>query len=197
MYPPTEVGGIIAPSDSPIRLNLAKVGLFQVRWSPDVLDEMERNMANRAKARDPKAAAKGARWARSEMERAFPDALVDPQAYTPLIEVVRNDAKDRHVLAAAIVARANVIITFNTKHFPQEACSPYGVEVLDPDRFLVHQLGLAPELVLDTLKELSFKRRPPMDTLNGILQVLEKRTPEFSAAARALVGGQRHRGVRF
>jgi hypothetical protein len=34
------------------------------------------------------------------------------------------DVKDRHVLAAAIGARADVIVTDNLKHFPDHALAP-------------------------------------------------------------------------
>lgn len=170
-----------------VLLYLAKEGIFQVRSSPDVLEEMERNVANRPKALDPEKARQGAKWVRTEMERAFPEAMADKEAYVRLMEVLQNDPKDRHVLAAAIVTRADVIVTFNDSDFPGEVCSPYGIEILDPDSFLVHQLSLAPEQVLDALRSLADKRRAPMDSPKGILSVLERQTPRFSTAARALL----------
>ena len=39
-----------------------------------------------------------------------------------------NDEKDRHVLAAAVKARASVIVTFNLKHFPPSALQPLGID---------------------------------------------------------------------
>ena len=51
------------------------------------------------------------------MNAAIPDILVT--GYEPLIEVVDlPDADDRHVLAAAVKANAQVIVTENLKHFP-------------------------------------------------------------------------------
>ncbi|MDZ7614265.1 MAG: PIN domain-containing protein [Flavobacteriaceae bacterium] len=53
---------------------------------------------------------------------AFPDALV--QNYSSLIEnLTLPDINDRHVLAAAIKTNANVIVTSNLKHFPEEYLS--------------------------------------------------------------------------
>ena len=38
------------------------------------------------------------------------------------------DPHDRHVLAAAIHGRADVIVTKNLKHFPAAALTRYGIE---------------------------------------------------------------------
>lgn len=143
------------------------------------------------KGSSPEEALAGAKYVRSEMERAFPEALVNKQAYTRLIEVVQNDPKDRHVLAAAIVARAETIVTFNIKDFPQEACSPYGIEILHPDEFLVHQASLKPQEVLGALDRMASKRRSPLNSPQGILGVLEKQPPEFCKVVRVLLEGRK------
>ncbi|MHB1981704.1 MAG: hypothetical protein ACYCOS_08330, partial [Sulfobacillus sp.] len=57
-------------------LSMAEQPVFQIRWSPDVLDEMERNVGKRAKAKDQKTAVLGAAYVRVTIESAFPDALV-------------------------------------------------------------------------------------------------------------------------
>ena len=85
-----------------VLLSLAEAGICQVRWSPDVLDEVERNLARRTKAPSPRVAEEGARYLRQTVEIAFPDAMVDRESYALLIPVMRNDPKDRHVLAAAL-----------------------------------------------------------------------------------------------
>lgn len=167
-----------------VLLTLAEAGVCQIRWSPDVLDEVERNLAARARAPEPSVAAAGARYVRSVMEDAFPDAMVPREAYERLIPTMTNDPKDRHVMAAAVAGRADVIVTFNVSDFPAAACQPYGIEVQDPDTFLVHQFGLMPERIAQVLTELAAERRPPMDTPEGILRVLERMVPRFCAMAR-------------
>lgn len=97
-----------------------------------------------------------------------------------------NDPKDRHVLAAAIVGRADVIVTTNVRHFPAASCQPYNVDVQDPDTFLQHQFGLNPELITIVLEGLASERtRPPMTDLDGILNSLQLENPNFVAMARA------------
>ena len=53
---------------------------------------------------------------------------------------------DRHVLAAAIHGRADVIVTYNLRYVPPEHLSPYGLEAQHPDEFLTHLIDLAPGL---------------------------------------------------
>ena len=46
------------------------------------------------------------------------------------------DSDDRHVLAAAISARASVIMTMNMRDFPVRTLAEYGVSVVHPDAYL-------------------------------------------------------------
>ena len=66
-----------------------------------------------------------------------------------------------------------------------------GIEVQDPDTFLVYQFGLVPEQLLRSLRELSAERHSPMDTPEGILSALGQATPRFCAMALERLGGGR------
>ena len=44
-----------------------------------------------------------------------------------------DDPKDRHVIAAATLTRADVIVTFNLKDFPIEILKPLRLEARHPD----------------------------------------------------------------
>jgi hypothetical protein len=69
------------------------------------------------------------------------DCLVE--GYEDLIPgLTLPDPDDRHVLAAAIRAGADAIVTFNLKDFPEERLGRYQIEVLHPDEFIHHQIGL-------------------------------------------------------
>lgn len=166
-----------------VLLTIAEAGICQIRWSHDVLDEMERNLSERANAPSAKQAVDGAQYVRQLMEDAFPDAMVPPRAYRTLVSAMTNDEKDRHVLAAAIACRADVLVTANTRDFPASACDPFGIDVQDPDTFLVHQFELAPERFLETLEVLASERHDPMASVDGILQTLAGVTPRFREQA--------------
>lgn len=161
-------------------LSIAKAGIVQIRWSPDVLDEMERSVASRANAPSPEIATKGAAYVRSTMELAFPDAMVDRKAYESLLPAMANHPKDRHVLAACIAGRADVLVTYNLSDFPKESFDPYGVEVQHPDVFLVHQFGLMPSEVIGLLEALAQYRSPPLDSCRSIARALRPFTPQFA-----------------
>ena len=72
------------------------------------------------------------------MDAAVLDSLVEGyKALIPSLEL--PDPKDRHVLAAAIHAGADAIITLNLKDFPEEILDKYNLEVLHPDDFIQFQ----------------------------------------------------------
>lgn len=119
-----------------------------------------------------------------QMTSAFPDATVT--GYESLIQAMANDAADRHALAAAIAAGADVIVTDNVRHFPAEACDPYGIEVQTADEFLSYSLDLAPEVMGGIfLQQVRDLERPALDAA-AALAALETRLPSLAARLSAL-----------
>ena len=87
------------------------------------------------------------------MMEAFPEAMVTvPSALLKAVECI-PDKNDRHVLAGAIVARANIIVTQNIRHFPKDCCEKYGVHCQKPDDFLIDRYHLHSQVVLDKLDD--------------------------------------------
>ncbi|GIU77476.1 MAG: hypothetical protein KatS3mg005_0714 [Bryobacteraceae bacterium] len=58
----------------------------------------------------------------AEDRRHFPEAWVE--GHELLIPVTDNDPRDRHVLAAAVHSRSDLIVTSNRKDFPVESLAP-------------------------------------------------------------------------
>lgn len=144
-------------------LTLAELNAYRPLWSTDILDELQRNLAERV---GPEAAARRV----SAMRAAFPDAEVED--YSDLVQAMTCDPKDRHVLAAAVRGHAEVLVTFNTKDFPETACSPHSIKVIHPDDFLLDQLDLYPGRVGDALLlQVESKQRPQL-TLPVLLKAL-------------------------
>ena len=102
-------------------LRLALTDLFRARWTDRIHDEWIGGVLKRR--RDLSKAQ--LERARDLMNQAVPDCLVT--AYESLIDGLHlPDPDDRHVLAAAIRCQAGVIVTYNLKHFPEDALAPYG-----------------------------------------------------------------------
>jgi hypothetical protein len=116
-------------------LTLAEASFFRVRWSRAIMDEAQAAIETIRAGKFTDAADYAAR-VRVEMERAFVEAMVD--GFDPFLAACEAipDAKDRHVLAAAIKTRAHVIVTDNLKHFPDHALAPFGIEARSADTFI-------------------------------------------------------------
>lgn len=80
-------------------LRLADADMYRPLWSAQILDEVERTLINRMGVSPAKA-----RRRLDQMRSAFPTASVE--GYQDLVPAMTNDPKDRHVLAAAVRARA-------------------------------------------------------------------------------------------
>jgi predicted nucleic acid-binding protein len=159
-----------------IYLRLCQAGLFRVLWSEEILDEMSRNVKKHVSEQQASQIDRTVLM----MKRHFPEAMVTN--YEPLIPSMTNDAKDRHVLAAAIVGRADVIVTNNEKHFPSSSCEPYNIDVQSADQFLCYQWDVEdPVAVISILEHWASVLENPPYTLEDLLrQVLSNQVPEFS-----------------
>ncbi len=159
-------------------LELADRRLFRPLWSDDVLFELSKNLVKNGEK--PALVAKRV----STMERYFADARVE--GYADLIPTMTNDEKDRHVLAAAVRGGAEVLVTFNTKHFPVSALEPFDLEVVHPDDFLLDQLDLHNAPTLRALLELVEGYGSPSMTVDDFLRALARAgVPRFADEARA------------
>jgi len=64
-----------------------------------------------------------------------------------------NDPKDRRVLAAAVRASTEVIVTFNVQGLLEPVLKPYDILAVHSDDFLLDQLDLYPSLTVDVLDQ--------------------------------------------
>lgn len=79
--------------------------------------------------------------------------------------LVLPDPNDRHVLAAAIVAEADAIITWNLRDFPESSLTEFGIRIRTPDQLVRDLLQENRDLVIRAMKEhQSSLRNPPRTT---------------------------------
>ncbi|MCS5714258.1 PIN domain-containing protein [Herbiconiux sp. CPCC 205716] len=103
-------------------------GGLRARWSEQILDETFRSLA----ANRPDLAVSRLDRTRQLMNIAVPDASV--RGFEHIIEQVHlPDPDDRHVLAAAIHADAQIIVTNNLADFPAAQLEPFGIVAEHPD----------------------------------------------------------------
>jgi predicted nucleic acid-binding protein len=157
---------------APIRdllIETANTHVYRARWSDHIHDEWIRNVLKN----NPKATPEALARTRQLMNEAVPDALIT--GYESLIESIElPDTKDRHVLAAAVVGRADVIVTANLKHFPADSLSPYGIEAQHPDEFLMHQRDLNHDRFLQSVKRIRGRLTNPPRSPDEYLDSLRK-----------------------
>lgn len=160
-------------------LSAAEDDLYCVHFSQKILDDATRNLVKKGRMTEYKAA----RF-QEMIKNTFPEAMVEVPA--SLVEAMTNHPGDRHVLAAAIIANAKIIVTDNLKHFPQEALDPYGIEVQHPDVFLTQLFDNDPESIVEVIRQQAEELKKPPLTVAELIDNLEKnnRVPEFASRVR-------------
>lgn len=156
-------------------LRAAGLGFYRVHWTAQILDDAVRNLEADGRLRS-------APRLREALERSFPEASIEvPDG---LVSTMTNHPGDRHVAAAAVIAHAQVIVTFNLRHFPPESIEPFGIEAQHPDRFLCHLFDLGPATACSLLASQAAALRNPPVTTTELLDGMAVDTPAFVALAR-------------
>lgn len=159
-------------------LRLAEVDLIAVFWSEAILAEVERNFA---KVSGDENAQGRYRRLRAALLRSFPLAVVaENQELSATLAIARHD---RHVLACALVAPAEFIVTHNTRHFPPQLLAQYGRWARHPDDMLCEVIRHHPATVQGLLVAQGAALHPPR-TLAQLLDRLARDVPQFVAEAR-------------
>lgn len=173
-----------------VLLQIAQNGVYRALWSSAILDELARTLQARHVARGHDEQTAGAYVGRmlQQMERAFPDALVEN--WSPLVPTISlPDPDDRHVVAAAVVGRADVIVTENLKDFPAAAL-PAPLLVQSADTFLLDSLDLHPDAVLSAVRAVAARtgRHGPVRDPTQVVDAIRE-APQFAADFRRRWGG--------
>lgn len=147
-----------------VLLRLADRGLYRPKWSAIIHDEWMKNVIKDRPDLNERQIAQ----IRDTMDQYFPDALV--KNHDDLIpDLNLPDEDDRHVLAAAIRAQADVLITQNLKDFPADQLEPHGIEAQHPDEFVVSLFNVHPQSVVASVREhRAALKKPPRSADNHL-----------------------------
>ncbi len=149
--------------------------LYKAYWSQKIFDEMSNNLVKRGvktveQAKDFEAV----------IIEAFPEAMVEVP--DELENIMTNHPKDRHVLAAAVRAKAEVIVTSNLKDFQSKDLASWNIEAQSPDDFLSRRFDEDSEEMLQVIQRQSMKYKRPKMTVLELLDffIQNKVIPKFA-----------------
>ncbi len=161
-------------------LRLPVSGLVRAQWTETLLDECFGHIRKNRPDLKPRKLDR----TRELMNKAVADCLVT--GYEGLVGgLTLPDANDRHVLAAAIRAGAQAIVTMNVKDFPEENLANYNVEAIHPDEFVEDLIDLAPGLVTEIVIEQAGDLKNPPMSVSELLDTLDRTGLGQSVAAQA------------
>jgi len=150
-------------------IRIAQAGLVQAKWTDEILGEVFDNLGRNRPDLNPGSLIR----TRHLMVQAVRDCLVT--GYEPLIKAIElPDPDDRHVLAAAIKARAQVIVTNNLGDFPPDALRPWNIEAKGPDEFVLDQIDLDRQAVYGAVQRIADSWRRPPGTADDVLASLDR-----------------------
>ncbi len=145
-----------------------------------ILEEVSRNLVETGKTNDQQA-----QRLLSAICQAFPDAKVKDFEY--LIDRMTNEEKDRHVLAAGVKAKAQVIVTSNLTDFPDRSLAPFKIKARSPDQFLSYLFNQESKIITELIVAQAAQMRRPPKTVTEVLNALAVDAPMFVGLVRDML----------
>lgn len=144
-------------------LGAERVGEFRAAWSEVVIDEARRNLVADGRKGALAAFEQNLRWPR--------EAVIADAAAEVVASLLRTDAKDRHVLAAAAAAGAAALVTANMRDFDVAEAAALRIQLWTPDEFAVDLAGRNPFALV------RYVDRVPPDRFDRYIQRLSRELP--------------------
>jgi predicted nucleic acid-binding protein len=185
MFPAVLDTSVLWPSlQRDFLLSLAIEGLYRPVWSAVILEELEHHEATKLVRRHGLAPADAERRARhllEQMRTSFADAVVS--GWEPLEGTFGlPDPDDEHVVAAAVLGGAGVIVTHNLKDFPAERL-PGSLQAVGPREFAHTTVSLDPSRSLLAVQSIADRSSRPHRSVLDLLLSLETRFDMAEAVA--------------
>ncbi len=156
-------------------LSLAVEGLYRPIWSRAILGELTGVEAAKRVGRgaEPEQAHRAVEHLVRQMEWAFDDACV--VGWEPLDGAYGlPDPNDEHLVAAAVVGGAGVIVSDNVKDLPSKLL-PDGLEVKTAAEFAADAVSVEPAVARRALETISMRYMNPRRTVDDLLELLRDR----------------------
>lgn len=147
-----------------------KPRLFLPKWTDQILDEVYRTHIHQLNWNTQLADT-----FKKAVSDAFPEAFI--RGHEKLIPFMINEEKDRHVLAAAVKEKLDIIITFNLRDFKPEDLNMWGIRAIHPQDYLLTLYSINPQVVIMKLNQIARKKD---EELEDTILFLGKSLPIFS-----------------
>jgi predicted nucleic acid-binding protein len=152
-------------------ITLATAKLYEPRWTHAIHDEWIRSVIKNR----PNITRENLLRVRQLMDEAVPQALINVLLPEAVVLPQLRDPNDKHVILAAIAAKAAAIVTFNLRDFPIETLKLFNITAIHPDDFVSDFTLTNPDQVLACLELQRARFRNPPYSNDELLDILEKR----------------------
>ena len=134
-------------------LYAAEYRLIAVAWSHEILSETVNNLMENRRNFTRESADRLI----TAMTKTFPFAEINPEPdhFSRIAHLTLPDEGDRHVIAAALAAEADIICTNNTRDFPSDTVGELGLTVATPDELICRLIGEFPSIYAIRTRDLS------------------------------------------
>lgn len=151
-------------------VQLAVDDVFIAKWTMDIHREWISAVRKFRPSLDPQRLERR----RRQMDAKTREALIT--GYESRIDdLTLPDMNDRHVLAAAIHGRCELIVTRNLKDFPATALSTHGIKAIHPDAFLTDLLRRNTLMFCEALRKVRIRAmNPPIDVEDFLTRLLDE-----------------------
>ncbi|WP_342597647.1 PIN domain-containing protein [Cyanobacterium aponinum UTEX 3222] len=151
-----------------IFMHLALKGVFRPRWSDEIHNEWIRAVLQNR----PDLTNEQLQRTRFLMDSNVIGCLIkNYENYIPNINL--PDENDRHVVAVAIKSKADVIVTFNLKDFPEQELNNFNIIALHPDIFLEQLLIHNTAKFIDAMEEQIKMLKNPSISKKEFVKILQ------------------------
>ena len=141
-------------------MQLAVMDFFWAKWTNEIHEEWISSLLRNT----PRFTRSKLEHTRDLMNDKVRDCLV--VGHQPLISsIVLPDPGDRHVLAAAVFAGCDLIVTHNLKHFPKAVLAAFDIRAQHPDEFLTDLLEQGAEGFCEAVRRV--RRRLENSAIRG------------------------------
>jgi predicted nucleic acid-binding protein len=158
-------------------IRVAQSGLVQAKWTDGILDEMFAALHRHRPDLDQHKLDR----TRALMATAVRDWKIS--GHEPLIDSLKlPDPDDRHVLAAAIKARAQMIVTSNLRDFPAVELGRWDIDAKSADDFIRDQISLDRSSIYASIQQIADSWKNPPGSVDDVLHRLERSGLAISVA---------------